>query len=803
MSRVSQGIKMMRYRAMAVGLLLISSTVAAQVAEFIGPNPIDNAGDLFTGRVSALATSPTNASLFYAAGADGGVWRSTDAGATWEALTDDMPTTAIGSLAIDPANEQVIYAGTGEPNYANHSRYGLGIYKSTNGGNTWVQLAENVFAGRTISSIVVSHEDSDVVYASVARAGGFPGSVELAAAKGHPQAEGDLGVYRSVDGGVNWTLLPNLPDLAVTDLIMHPTDADILFAGVGRIFGNVDNGIYRSIDGGSNWTKLTTGLPADIGRISLTISPTMTDRLYTLLTNPSNVGATTLGVYRSDDGGDNWIFLANSVAANPFDPGDAVSQAFFGWYISLIEVDPADPDRVYAGGFNLARSDDAGVNWLDISPPHVDQHALTWSSDGTLLSGSDGGVFSSTDMGASWSPLNNGLDVVQFYAGLSLDPTDAEIVIGGTQDNGTNLRTDGGAWAHVLGGDGGWTQLDPVDPQTRYAQSQGVGNVFRINPDNSIDALNDPMNPQLFGRTAFFAPFLVDPTNRDRLLYATNFIFESLDRGANWTMISGDVTAGIGGVRTIAMAPSDTDVIYIATNDGLVQRSDDGGENFTMIAENNPGWPRITRELFVHPDNAMIVYRVVAFFDSVQILRSNDGGANWQALDGAFPDIPVNSVAVDTRAEDLLDGVIYVGTDAGIYVSIDDGASWQLFGIGMPNTAVIDLIIDEPRSRLVAATQGRGAWSLPASLPAELEVVVQGNGTVTSSPGGINCPGDCNEVYFNSGTITLTATPGPGQQFLNWAGDCSGAVCEITPDQAQRVIAIFAGPDVLFIDSYE
>ncbi len=718
--------------------LLLCSTAAAQAARFLGPNPIDNDGDLFsmpvnvdgdlfTGRVSALATSPTNPDLYYAAGADGGVWRSINAGQSWQALTDDMPTLAMGSLALDPSDEQVIYAGTGEPNYANHSRYGLGIYKSTNGGDSWQQLAAEVFSGRTISSIIISHADGNTVYAGTARAGGFP---ELAAAKGHPQSEDPLGVYRSTDGGNTWELLPGLPNLAITDLIMHPTNADILYAAVGRIFGDDQNGIYRSTDAGNSWQRLQNGLPDNnVGRISLAISPDQPARLFALLTNASSLfggSAFTLGVFRSDDGGESWSFIPSPI-----------SQASFGWYLSFIDVEPGNPDRIYAGGFNLIRSDDGGTSWVDITPPHVDQHALAWGADGRLLSGSDGGVFASNDLGTMWEPLNNDLGLVQFYAGLSLNPDNADILIGGTQDNGTNQRNGDAPWQHLFGGDGGWTQLDPVDPQIRYVQFQGIGNLFRINADNSIDDLDGGDTPQLFGRTAFFAPFIVDPSNRNRILYATHLIFESLDRGTSWQPISQDVTTGTGAVRSIAMAPSDSNVIYIATNDGLVQRSDDGGRNFTLIAEDIPGWPRITRELFIHPENPMIVYLAVAHFEQAQIMRSDNGGADWEALDAFLPDVPVNVVAVDTRADLLRDGVIYAGTDSGIYFSVDDGISWQQYGEGMPNAAVIDLLIDEPRGRLIAATQGRGAWELPANLPPTMSVLSipngSGNFTLTGS----------------------------------------------------------------------
>ncbi|MBU0617091.1 MAG: hypothetical protein KKI02_05195 [Planctomycetes bacterium] len=231
-------------------------TYAAQQWTELGPAPTGDA-DMYTGRVSALACSLNDPDLYFAGGADGGVWRTADGGITWTPLTDNMPTSSIGALAIDPIDENVIYAGSGEANYANHCRYGLGLYKSTDGGDTWVQLAEETFAGRCFSKIVINPVNPQILYASITRAGGFP---ELAAAKGHPGATGPLGVFRSDDGGVTWVQLTNgLPNLSATDLTMYPGDPNILYAGIGRIFGHRDNGIYKTTDAGASWTKLTGG----------------------------------------------------------------------------------------------------------------------------------------------------------------------------------------------------------------------------------------------------------------------------------------------------------------------------------------------------------------------------------------------------------------------------------------------------------------------------------------------------------------------------------------------------------------
>ncbi|UCH96813.1 MAG: hypothetical protein JSV88_08160, partial [Candidatus Aminicenantes bacterium] len=273
----------------------------------LGPAPISNTQS--TGRVSAIGVSAINPNLYYVGGADGGVWKSEDGGSSWKALTDHLPTTAIGAVTVDPTNDQVVYAGSGEANFANHSRYGLGLYKTTDGGENWEVLAADIFSGRCFSRIVIDPSHTDTLYASITHAGGLPSfDFNIAGARGHTGALLPPGVWKSTDGGITWTQLTNgLPgDLSATDLIMDPSNASILFAGIGHVFGDPRNGIYRSTDGGSSWNKLGGGLPGTgVGRIALATTPANPNRIYASIVRACDArggGASTMGVYRSDDG---------------------------------------------------------------------------------------------------------------------------------------------------------------------------------------------------------------------------------------------------------------------------------------------------------------------------------------------------------------------------------------------------------------------------------------------------------------------------------------------------------------------
>jgi len=679
--------------------LAICCLARAQWSE-LGPAPISNAGD--TGRVSAIVCHPTNPDLYYAGGADGGVWRTTTGRVLWEPLTDHMPTTAIGALAMDPTNPAIIYAGTGEANFANHSRYGLGIYKSVDRGDTWLQLAESTFAGRCFSKISIDPSNPSRLFAAVTIAGGFP---SLAAAKGHPQAAGPVGVFRSLDAGVSWThLTTGIPALSATDLVLDPSTNTVLVA-IGHIFGNAGNGVYRATIGNGvmNFTRLASGFPtADVGRIALAIAPNSPSRVYALIARPSDAsggGASTLGLFRSDNSGAGWV-LANA----------ATTHATYGWYLNTVSVPPSDPNAVIYGGLNLYRSLDAGVVRSTITPPHVDMHAIAWDAAGRLVVGDDGGVHRSGNLGASWTALNGGLGTVQFYAGVSTHSTNNLRFFGGTQDNGTNLRsTDTLTWTRLVGGDGGWTQWDQTNPLRFFAESQGTGNIVRtINGGGTFTSAG--VGIVASDRNCFLPPYLIDPTNPARMLYATHRIYQSLDGADTWTPISADLTLGTGAIRSVAMSEADPLTVYAATNEGRVLVSTDGGFTFVQRLADAPGWPRVTRELSTDPHRPGTAYLAGARFGTPQVRRTLDFGVTWQTLDGDLPDRPVNVVVADTRCTPP---TLFAGTDSGLYHSRNGGLTWMRFGAGLPNACIIDLIIEPHHQRVVAATQGRGMWSIP------------------------------------------------------------------------------------------
>jgi photosystem II stability/assembly factor-like uncharacterized protein len=713
---------MSHHRLIALVLIgVVSVEVSAQTALEIGPAPSTGFGGT-TGRLSAVIAHPTNPDLYYVAGADGGVWKTIDAGASWMPLTDQMPTTAIGALAFEPGNPSVIYAGTGEANFANHSRYGLGLMKSADAGATWQLLATSTFAGRCFSKIVIASDQPQRLYAGITRAGGFP---EMAAAKNHPQRVGPEGVFVSPDGGVSWThLTAGLPALSATDLAIHPSNSQIVYAGIGRIFGDPANGLYKTVNGGATWNKLSgAGIPTvPVGRVSLAIAPSNPSRLYAVFVNPaSSTGgnASTFAAARSNDAGATW----QAINMGNF-------QASYGWYLSVVGVHPTNPDVAFFGGLDLIRTANQGGSFSTVTTPHVDYHAIAFDAAGRLLIGGDGGLHRSTaptpqQLGNSWVHLNNGLGTIQFYAGLSSHPTQPDKVFGGTQDNGSHRRDAAGKlWTHVTGGDGGWTQLNQKQPQFVYTESQGTGALYRsTNGGQNFSGAGSGLD----GRNCFLPPYVIDETTPGRMLYATERIFESTNNGGTWLSISADLTSGPPfAIRALAIAPTSGQHVYAATNDFRVLSSTDGGKTFTLRLTGAIGWPRVTRELSVHPTIPTTVYLAGAAFGQPKVRRSMDAGATWQTLDGDLPDVPVNVIAVDTRCAVP---VLYAGSDAGVYRSINDGATWTKFGIGMPNACVIDLQMDMARSRLLVGTQGRGAWFIaaPVNAPADCD----GDGTLT------------------------------------------------------------------------
>lgn len=689
----------------AVVALAFGSTVMAQARwRELGPATLSG----YTGRVAAIATSPSNPNLYYVAGADGGVWRSDDAGVRWTPLGDLLPTTAVGALALAPGDDQVLYVGTGEANFANHSRYGLGLFKSVDGGRHFQNLAESTFAGRCFARLQVVAQNPNTLYAAVTTAGGFPA---LAAARNHPLANGPVGVFRSLDGGQSWTQLGNgLPQhLSATDVMVDPSNPLVVYAAIGHVFGAAQNGVYKSSDGGQTFSKLAGGLPTSgLGRITLALAPSLTSRLYASLVNPCDAAGnngTTLEVYRSNDGGATWAAT-----------GVGSYQATYGWYLCTSLVDRANPDLVFAGGFDLRRSTTGGgaASWATVTPPHVDLHALAQDAQGRLLCGTDGGLFRSTNNGTSWSAVQGNLGLVQFYAGISVQPGAPDALLGGMQDNGSGVRQSGTGWTQVLGGDGGCTAIDPTGVR-RFAEFQGTGTIYRSTNGGAWTGSGSGLT----GRNCFLAPFEVHPAAALRMIYGTERVFLSNDGGSSWAAISPDLTGGgSAAIRGLAFAPSDQNVIYVSTNDGRIQTTSNGGGTWLLRRTGVPGWPRTTRPFAVHPSDPQRCWFAVGAFGGEGVLATADGGATWTAVRGNLPDVPVHCVALDPREGDPM--IVYAGTDQGVWRTTDLGRTWFHYGYALPNTPVVDLRADLPNGRLVAATQGRGAWQIGLYPRAEL-----------------------------------------------------------------------------------
>lgn len=708
-ARASRGLKCLAVHASAFACVLgITGVALAQDATWteLGPGPI-TAFSRAVGRVSAIAVHPTDPNRYYIAGADGGVWRSTNAGSSWTPLTDHLPTTTIGALALDSTSPSVLYAGSGEANFANHSRYGLGLYKSTDGGDSWRVLAASTFSGRCFSNIVISPADRRTLYAAITHAGGFPA---LAAAKGHPQASGPVGLFRSIDAGETWSLIEGLPAIDATDVCIDPADPNVIYAAIGNIFGSPSNGVYRSADGGMTWSRLAMpGSP--LGRIGLAAS---TSTVFAYLVNPADSAGgngTMRSIARSTNGGATWTL------------GPSLDSSGYNWYFARLAVNPSNQQQVLAGALSLSRSTDAGGSFTAIGPPHPDVHAIAWDAAGRLLVGCDGGIYrSANNLGTDWVSLNQNLGLVQIYAGLSTHPTDERIFLAGLQDNGSAIRTTPAAdltWRSIAGGDGGWTQISHHDPNVMFVESQGTGAISRsTNGGLSFS----PVGSGLVGRNCFLPPFVIDPATPGRMLYGTERVWVSINNGSTFSPLSGDLTSGgTAAIRALAIAPSSSLYVYAATNDGRVLSSADGGSTFITRLTDNPGWPRVTRELFVHPFEPATVYLAGAVFGQPHVRRSLDAGTTWETLDGNLPDTPINVIGIDHRG---LVPVLYAGGDGGVWRSADDGITWRRFGAGLPHANVVDLHVEPARSgsgRLVVATQGRGAWLIPLPCPADFD----------------------------------------------------------------------------------
>jgi uncharacterized protein (TIGR03437 family) len=689
-------------RAMHRAARINASPVQQPQWKFIGPEPIDYGNGYYnSGRVASLAIDPRDKNTVYAGAAEGGIWKSTDGGTTWTPLTDDQQSLAIGSLAIDPANPDTIYAGTGEENFAQDCYSGTGILKSTDGGMTWTNYP-GPFAQHTVGGIAVHPKDGMTVLAA-----------------------SSIGLYRSTDAGQTWTSV--LPGTA-TSVFFDPAQPGVAWAAMGNPFGSNLNGVYRSTDSGATWTAADGTVPANLptggstGRIQIVNVPTSPNSALAIVTSIiSGPGASLRGVYSTTDAGEHWVKFNNV-------PDFCTPQC---WYDLVIAPHPSNPLIIFMGGKSTnLRTLDGGNSWsvqgaTTSGLPHADNHIAAFTNDGTrLYLGNDGGMFSSDSFQGGaivWNNLNSNLGITEYYPNLSIHPNNPQITLAGAQDNGTHLYGGQLIWPQVLGGDGGWTAIDPSSPNVGYISLPNI-TMYRIqnlpSPSQFVSTVHGISQND---RQRFISAWILDPVTPQTMYYGTQYLYRSVDGGGLWRQISPDLTNAPPGtpstdtihvISTIAVAPGNPQMIYTGSVSGAVYQSPDGGATWNDRSANLPG--RAVTHVAVDPVNSAVVYVTFSGYASStelhpgHVFQSTDAGATFKDISGNLMNIPVDDLVVDPD----LPNTLYIGTDAGPFVTTDGGNTWTTLGTGFPNVVISSLVLHRPSRTLRAATHGRSVWDL-------------------------------------------------------------------------------------------
>ena len=687
---------------------------------------------LMSGRISCIAVHPEDKQTWYIGVASGGGWKTTDAGTTWTPIFQNEASYSIGALVIDPKHPSTIWLGTGEANNQRSVGYGDGVYRSDEGGKTWRNLG--LKASEQIGRIVIDPRDSNVVY--VAAYGPLWNS------------GGDRGLYKTTDGGATWNKILNISDnTGISDVAIDPFNSDVLLAAAHQrrrhvwtmIHGGPESGMHKSTDAGKTWRKVR-GMPAgDLGRIVIAFSPAQKGLVYAKVEAADNPVA----IYSSPDSGESWE-RRGDVAAQPM-------------YYKNIYPDPGNPDRLYVMSVQAQVSEDGGRTFRPVGErsKHVDNHSLWVDPANTdhLIEGCDGGLYESWDRGRLWRFFAN-LPVTQFYNVEVDNASPIYNVYGGTQDNSTQggpSRTRGmqGAtnndWFIVTGGDGFVSRIDPTDPNIVYGESQ-YGGIVRLDRRTGERVSIRPVEGKGEAPLRFNweSPFLISPHSAPRLYFGANKLFRSDDRGSTWRALSPDLTRQIdrnllpvmgkiwppeaiakhqstttyGTITALSESRKKEGLIYVGTDDGNVQVTEEGGKTWRKI-EKIPGLPETSpygvyvQRLYASKHDVNSVY---ALFDNHKlgdfkpyIFKSSDKGATWMQMNG---DLPANGPALSLAEDPVNPELLFCGTEFGLFFTIDGGKKWIRLRSNLPTIPVRDLAIQERESDLVLATFGRGFYIL-------------------------------------------------------------------------------------------
>ena len=667
----------------------------------IGPNKMEG----FGGRMISHAFDPNDSQIIYAGSATGGLWKTENGGDLWLPLTDQIPSTGVGAVVVNPNNPEEILIGTGEGYVANgfDIRPGLGVFKSINGGLSW--------------------EQSDFAYI-------YANDVSVFKLIWHPSNENIVwmgatnGIWKSTDGGLSWQQTfgdgTNQATSICDDMVLHPTDPDILYAGIEG------DGIWKSIDAGESWFKLENGLPAgDLDFISIDICISQPDVLLTSMTSSASTGFSMKGLFRSLDGGETWTEITE--APNAFCVPPALGTACQGFYNNIVAVSPDDPDHIWLGGITLWRSTDGGETWVQRDrytciycnePPacrtYVDQHDFAFdpADPETMYVFNDGGIAKSTDGGDCWEQKNEGLVTAHFY-GIAASSANPDIVIGGFQDHGLQGVdiSEGDEWDRWGWFDGNDVEVHPDN--TNILFGTWINGLY-LKTTGGVHTLSFQITTGMNlneNSGAHFAPLRISPADPDVLLGCTEArIYRSTNGGSSWQAV-----ADAPNVTEVAFSQADPQHCYAAAwvgNDWRFYHSSDGGANWDQTA-NPPGW-RITdlKTSFSEPGTVYATRNSINP-NTAHVYRSTDFGESWLGIQGDLPDIPVNGFAINPFWEENL----YVATDLGVFTTTDGGATWTEFNDNLPISISMDIMFNTADTSIVIGTLGRGAWRSKACMP--------------------------------------------------------------------------------------
>ncbi|MEM7584301.1 MAG: glycosyl hydrolase [Acidobacteriota bacterium] len=714
---------------------LVAGTFSGLQLRSIGPA-------LMSGRIADIAVHPHDQSTWYVAVGSGNVWKTTNAGTTWKTIFEDQGSYSIGCITLDPQQPEIVWLGTGENVGGRHVGYGDGVYKSLDGGESWEKVG--LEASEHIGNIVVDPRDSNVVY--------------VAAQGPLWSAGGDRGLFKTTDGGATWEkLLGDDEYTGVNEVRMDPRDPDVLYASTHQrlrtvaalINGGPGSGIHKSVDGGETWRELTHGLPkADMGKIGLAISPQNPDVVYATVELANREG----GFFRSENGGGTWEKRS-----------DYVSGGTGPHYYQEIFASPHKFDRVYQMDPRQHVTEDGGKTFVPVGEQdkHGDNHALAFDPNDPnyLLSGSDGGIYESWDLGKTWKFITN-LPVTQFYK-VAVD-TDEPFynLYGGTQDNNTQggpsrtMNVNGimsSDWFITLFADGHQPATDPSNPDIVYSEWQ-QGNLVRYDRKTGeiVYIQPQPEPGDDAERWNWDSPILVSPHEPKRLYFASQRVWRSDDRGDSWRPISQDLSRGqdrlkmpmmgrvwsfdslwdlfamssFANVTSLSESPLQEGLIYAGTDDGLVQVTENGGESWRKI-DSLPGVPDMS---FVNDIKADLhdVDTVYVALDNHKtgdfapyLLKSTDRGQTWSSIAGDPEDggIPARHLVWRLVQDHVDPNLLFVGTEFGVFFSPNAGDRWIKLTGGVPNIPFRDLAIQQRENDLVGATFGRGFYILDDYTP--------------------------------------------------------------------------------------